>query len=207
MNTSLTIPNEWQHRDNRCGLLFPWYTETFLEELKGWDVRHWRVLEWGSGASTLWWGKNAREVISVESDPVWHANVKDGVDELGLNVDCRFAKDAEAFTAPVREGPFDCIIIDGYFRPECAAAISASPQNIKDNGILILDNFENWREISEVNLFRINEMRVYPQTHHYYWRTAYWTARNKEYPTNDHEKNSKAQSLRRSTYEPVQIVS
>jgi len=197
MNEVLTKPNEWQWIDERCGLIFGWYTEPFLNVMRTWDVSKWRVLEWGSGASTIWWGKNAREVISVDHDPKWHAMVKEGLDELKLKVDYRLITTENEYVAPVKEGPFDCIIIDGQFRMSCATAISKAPEFIKDGGIIILDNFEFMPNVTEVDLFRINDLHIYPQPLHYYWRTCYWTIRQKNSLTDCHEANSKAQKLRR----------
>ena len=45
----------WRSFDTQGGILFPWYTRPFLQELMNWNVREWKVFEYGAGDSTLWW--------------------------------------------------------------------------------------------------------------------------------------------------------
>jgi len=35
-----------------------------------------RILEWGSGASTLFFARRVKEVVTIEHDPEWHAQVE-----------------------------------------------------------------------------------------------------------------------------------
>ena len=72
-----------------------------------------------------------------------------------------------------------------------------SENNLKFGGIVILDNFEFIPHITESNLFRTNRLNVYPQPHHYFWRTAYWKIENFEHISDNHTENSKNQKIRR----------
>jgi len=192
MNKILTEPNEWQKVDDRNGLLFGWYTNNFLDELKKWDVSNWDVLELGCGASTLWWGKMCKYLDSYENNKDWYDIVKEGLNELKLNVNFSFADD---FVSVLNTGKkYDCIIVDGDYRTECMKAINEN--NLKKGGIVILDNFEYIPEIQEHYLYRTNKMFVYPQDNHYFWRTAYWTIENFEDISDNHELNSKKQKER-----------
>ena len=64
----LNATNEWQHRDPETGLVLPWYTKSFLDELATWDLKDKSVLEIGGGASTLWWCRKANSVYLVEDN-------------------------------------------------------------------------------------------------------------------------------------------
>ena len=62
----LALCNEWQHRDPANNLVYPWYTKSFLDELKGWNLKNKKVFEFGMGASTLWWSWYADHVWGVD---------------------------------------------------------------------------------------------------------------------------------------------
>lgn len=49
----------------------PWYTYPSIEYLSNLDFSNKRVLEWGSGNSSLFWAKRAKEVVSIENDQTW----------------------------------------------------------------------------------------------------------------------------------------
>lgn len=48
-----------------------------VDFLRGWLRSSDRMLEYGSGASTKWFGERVGELISVENDPVWFARVSE----------------------------------------------------------------------------------------------------------------------------------
>jgi hypothetical protein len=93
------------------------------------------VLEFGSGSSTLWWGKRAKEVVAFEASPVWYektrrlapANVT-----IHLVTDRRPPPDHPAF-APAS---FD-IVIDGMDRPHCAKLTLGL---LAPGGAIVVDN-------------------------------------------------------------------
>ena len=53
----------------------PWLTEGAIDFLSHFVRPGFRVLETGSGASTLWFAKRAKSVVSIEDDPDWYAAV------------------------------------------------------------------------------------------------------------------------------------
>lgn len=198
MNDILKKPNEWQYIDNRSGLIFPWYTQKFLQIIKNWDVSEWTVMQFGSGASTLWWAKNCKKLISVDADKKWHNYVAQGLRQLNLNHKVDFyCFDTEKQYSQIINNyeKFDCIIIDGHFRMRCASVISE--KNIKYNGIIILDNYQDYRDITQIDIFRSNQMHLYPQPNHHYWRTAYWIINNFNFVGNNHQLNSLNQAKKR----------
>jgi hypothetical protein len=150
-----------EYRDKR-GNYVPWYTFPAIEALKNWDLSGKRIFEYGSGYSTLFWAARAREVVSVEHNPVWYEKISKLAPENariilapiihngsgppgapGLHEQCkRYAESIRDF------GIFDAIIIDGYegclLRYDCARA--ARPQ-LSGEGLIILDN-SDWLPVT-----------------------------------------------------------
>lgn len=116
------------------------YTYPAIEYLSGLDFSARRVLEFGSGQSTLWWAKRAGHVIAVEHDDHWVARLEQA--ELA-NVTCLFAKREDIATGadylgvvPADER-FDVLALDGLHYFDCAAA---ARRLLDPGGLVILDN-------------------------------------------------------------------
>jgi len=93
------------------------------------------IFEWGSGGSTLWFARRAKEIISVEHNIVWYKKIKD---ELPPNAKYIYAppdreyqegyesirlkgKSFKAYASVIDSLPFfDWVIIDGRARVACA---------------------------------------------------------------------------------------
>ncbi len=60
---------------DKDGNPIPWYTYPAIEYLENLDMTDKRVLEWGSGNSSLFWAKRAKEVISIENDKEWFEKI------------------------------------------------------------------------------------------------------------------------------------
>ena len=114
----------------------PWYTYPTIEYLRQLDFSGCSVFEYGCGNSTLFWGKLAREVTSVESDPEWFERVRDGLTTDSVQV--HLATEQDAYVQfPRSRGKFDVVIVDGMFRGLCVReAIHA----LQTGGLLIFDN-------------------------------------------------------------------
>jgi precorrin-6B methylase 2 len=92
-------------------------------------------LEFGSGASTLWWSRRTREVVAIEHDAGWAQQV---ARDSSAQVIAVPATDAESYFAPARgRGAFEVIVIDGIFRPEC---ILACREWLAPDGVIIVDD-------------------------------------------------------------------
>lgn len=130
----------WQCLDGQ-GKPVPWYTYPAIEYLSALDFAGKHVFEFGSGASTLWWGERAQTVTSVEAEPEWHAKIAPT-----MPVNCslifepeKFARYADAILRTTRQ--YDVIVIDGpghaMIRYRCA---EAALKRLKPGGMIILDN-------------------------------------------------------------------
>ena len=55
----------------------PWYTRDAFRFISRLDLHGKRVLEYGSGSSTLWYARRGALVTTVEDDPDWITRVAD----------------------------------------------------------------------------------------------------------------------------------
>lgn len=181
MMIDLTTPNEWQHKDESLGgILFPWYTKSFLDELVTWDLKDKVVFEYGCGASTLWWQEKAKEVFSVDSNPEWYDAVVFNVTNKNWVGQIWLRKAIEYITA-IREAEkqFDIVVIDGILREEC---VPVALECLKPGGILIYDNWmqpsvEVQGEETQKLLLSLSH-KIYKQEGHPDWQTAVFTKAN-----------------------------
>ena len=157
----------------------PFYVPAAIRSLEALLNDDSRVFEWGSGVSTVWYGRHAAEVVSVEHDGGWYRKTAAAL--MGNNLSnvellytppaaapfsskdedrpydgflCR-ALDKPEFNDYVRrvdgypEGFFDCIAVDGRERVGCVA--HAVPK-VAENGFVILDDSHrpHYREIFDI---------------------------------------------------------
>jgi predicted O-methyltransferase YrrM len=125
----------------------PWIDPTMVRLLETLILPEDRGIEWGSGRSTLWFASRMKSLISVESDPQWHASVRGKLDGAGAtNVDYRLVElgDDASETSPyvrvideVPDGGLQFALVDGYVRDWCAIRAA---DKLAPGGILVLDN-------------------------------------------------------------------
>lgn len=117
------------------GLPVPWYTYPMIEYLDSLDLSHMRVFEYGCGNSTLWWAARAREVVSVEDNPEWHAKVSK---EVSANARLVLEQNHTRYVEAIRAfGSFDLIVVDGIVRYQCSVE---AVKHLNPGGAIILDN-------------------------------------------------------------------
>lgn len=110
----------------------PWITYPAIRFLETRIDKNFKVFEFGSGLSTLWWAKKVAEIVSVEHDRRWHERVSK---MAPLNVSLLFAEGDEYVQSA--KGSYDIIVIDGIRRAECAEASIAS---LSSGGVFLWDN-------------------------------------------------------------------
>lgn len=155
------VTTAWPGALQRAGL--PWLTFPATRWLRGRVGPATRVLEFGAGASTLFFARRAARVVSVEHDPGWHGEVLRRVAAAGLSsrVDLRLvpaepgvragyqSTDAQfagvhfsayaSFADACAPASFDLALIDGRARAACVR--HAAPL-IVPGGLLLLDDAE-----------------------------------------------------------------
>lgn len=175
----LSTPNEWQHKDESLGgILLPWYTKSFLDELVTWDLSDKTVFEYGAGASTLWWAKKCKNVYAVESSETYLEAVRANVDEMGIYYAGTKETYLKFITKPALQ--FDIVVIDGEpiaWRDDC---VKPALECLKPGGKLIIDNWEQpsvgWVPSEETKaLLAPYPCEIYKQEGHPDWATAVFT--------------------------------
>lgn len=126
------------------GDAIPWYTYPATEYLKQFNYKDKRIFEWGSGHSSIFWGKRAKEVISVEGNYSWYKKIAERK-LRNLEVVYRKRKIDYINLVSARGGKYDVIIIDGEYRRECARI---APKYLRRGGFIILDNSDWYRDIT-----------------------------------------------------------
>ena len=116
----------------------PWLGFRAIRRLKKIAVPGARVLEFGSGMSTLWFAGRGVEIVSIELDPAWHRAVRERLKAIP-NPEARVLLEAPPYEALAARlaGGFDLALIDGEARDE-AAAVAVSL--VRPGGYLYLDN-------------------------------------------------------------------
>ena len=122
---------------------YPWLAFGAIIALESIINNHYRVLEFGSGGSTVFWAERSKSVRSFETDPEWFENVKKRTERY-TNVDLNLATEAEMLEAIKKEpdGRYDLVLIDsGPKHARRLLLANAVIPKIKLNGWLIVDNY------------------------------------------------------------------
>ncbi len=122
---------------NKNGDPIPWLTYPAIDFLDGRVQKNWRVFEWGSGNSTIWWSNRVASVHAVEDDSYWYEKCKNSYRE---NVTLKFAGSPEEYVNSIElnsEHLFDVVVIDGSHRNMCA---EKALKHASSDGIIVFDN-------------------------------------------------------------------
>ncbi|MBI3090847.1 MAG: hypothetical protein HYY96_09290 [Candidatus Tectomicrobia bacterium] len=121
----------------------PWLTKSMTNILSSWLKPEDKVLEWGSGRSTLWFSTRVKFITSIEHDPYWYRRVSRRIQRMKLtHVDyhlCDESKYVERALS-MQKNSLDLILVDGIRRDECAVVALSL---LKPGGIIVIDNC-NW---------------------------------------------------------------
>jgi len=116
------------------------FLRTFLDE-----VRDARVLEFGSGGSTVWTAQFTRNLISIEHSQEWFDKVQRALEEHGLcwPVDLRLhERPYHTVCKSFKDGQFDLVIVDGRDRVMC---LKEAKRLVKPGGYMMLDDSQRPR--------------------------------------------------------------
>lgn len=171
----LSLCNEWQNRDSQSGLVFPWYTKSFLDELVTWDLKDKIVFEYGCGASSLWWASRCKKLYGVENNKEYFETV---VSHIGDKACLAHETEENPYINSIRQWGvlFDIIVVDGGWRDE---SIPTVLEHLKPGGKIIYDNWMQpsvccqTEEVQELLLSFPHA--IYKQEGHPDWQTAVFT--------------------------------
>ena len=98
-----------------------------------------KVLEFGSGRSTLWWLKqNILELVSVENDKNWHSMVSKLTNKKNEKLRYFYNTDVLNYCTPMGNEKYDLIVVDGTWRYECLKSITIN--NCHNETVIYLDD-------------------------------------------------------------------
>lgn len=177
-----------QRIDESNWLIEPWLTNPAMDEIKTWDLKERKVLEFGAGNSSFWWANKCKEVVSVEANAVWfHAIENHATRNLYPNLKVLLREGNEgdlsnlkAYTDALDWFEPDIIVNDGILRTEiCEIAVEYFKRM---NGILICDNWDQdyvWISPKAIETMSPYEGVGYIQSNHTEhsgkpWQTKIW---------------------------------
>ena len=123
---------------DRDGNSLPWFTYPAIFFLSSKIKPEMVVFEYGSGNSTLWWGKQVSSVTSYEHDLEWYNSLRGRIPSNVEYLHCELIYGGEYSKAILRYvNRFDIVVIDGRDRVNCA---KNSLGALRDNGVIVWDN-------------------------------------------------------------------
>jgi len=148
-----------------------------------------KVLEFGTGNSTLWWAARAERTVGFESDPDWrdkvraHRSTNVTIYPVGDNKEDGI--DTIRRTLHQNGNLFDVVIIDGLWRRDL---IDIAIEWVEVSGIIICDNAEGFgfyegfagRGFSRVDFFGNAPGVVLPHCTSIFFRGDSWIFDPKE---------------------------
>jgi predicted O-methyltransferase YrrM len=119
----------------------PWLGYRVQKRLSSLIQPHWKILEFGSGASTVWFARQCALVVSTESDSRWHAEVSKRLHSSGLDNVIYRLRGTEDYCDmhEYDDGYFDLALVDGALntRDRCA---ETAIRKVGKGGYILFDN-------------------------------------------------------------------
>ena len=130
---------------SRSNAPLPWYTYPAIDFLNQRVYNGKKVLEFGGGQSSIYWGQKSESVLTFEADEKWWqrltSTVPSNVKVVKVN---KYPKEeclkSIRNTLSVQPGKFDVIIIDGLWRE---ALVEISVEYLNKGGAILCDNTNN----------------------------------------------------------------
>lgn len=121
------------------GLLrpIPWYSYPAIEFIEDKLKGDFRIFEYGSGQSTLWYAERLKEVVSVEHNSDYFKTL---LENIPKNVNLLLRENPQEYAREILNYDdcfFDIIVIDGIERVECSKKCD---RKLKEDGFIVFDN-------------------------------------------------------------------
>lgn len=143
---------------DRFGNPIPWYCYPAIEFLDQFDFSKTKILEFGSGNSTIWWAKKCKEITSIEHDEKYFKYIGD---KNIKNLNLRLFKEKINYINQKELTNSSIIIIDGNFREETMLNVIKNSSKIKKNNIMvIIDNAHWYSDIIKEMQKKFNYMQI-----------------------------------------------
>jgi tetratricopeptide (TPR) repeat protein len=134
----------------------PWYTYPAIEFLENKINKNFRVFEFGSGNSTLWFSERVLQVVSVESDLDWFSYLQE---KISANVELYGIENENKYASKILEYPeeyFDIIAIDGINRNQC---VEYGISRLNPKGFIVFDNTDNRKYNQGIELLSAKDFK------------------------------------------------
>jgi predicted O-methyltransferase YrrM len=135
--------NWWERSAPEELPLVPWLHPAVIGYLNNLIQPDWRILEHGSGGSTLWFAQRAAHVTAVESDASYYAAL---FAQAPGNVTL-ILRAAENLPLAL-DAPYDLLLIDGEIERR-GLYLYAAEQLVKPGGLVVLDNANRTEYVNE----------------------------------------------------------
>ena len=152
------------------------FLETFMEKHP-----HARILEFGSGSSTLWFAKRTSQLVSIEHNPNWYELIQSYIETKSEYYSVEYYLHPLPYYSLCQSFPkesFDLIVVDGRNRKGC---MSEAVSLLKPGGVLMLDNSERSYYRSAFSLVKGWKSQAYKQIGpdregfcYQGWETRWW---------------------------------
>ena len=122
---------------------YPWLSFGAIIALESMVSKDSKVLEFGSGGSTVFWADSCKNVRSYETNPGWYELAKKRLTGY-KNTELKLANEKETLDAIDKEpyNYYDFVLIDSYPKDiQRLLLAQAVIPKIKINGFMILDNY------------------------------------------------------------------
>lgn len=131
----------------------PWLAPAANEFLDGYLKPSDKMLEFGSGRSTLWFSKRVSHITSVEHNPAWFTKINDSIAKLSFKNITYVLHTKQDESVPASESNYvnatrdfaptslDVVLVDGTYRAQC---VLKSLPLLKPGGLLIIDNVNRY---------------------------------------------------------------
>lgn len=119
----------------------PWLHPSIVMYMEALIKPDWNILEHGSGGSTIWFAKRAKNVVSVEHNKEWMDFIQEQADKQGIdNLHLVFNESPVELQDNLPDGMgYDLLLIDGE-RTERIKWIDSAKYLVRHGGIVVLDN-------------------------------------------------------------------
>lgn len=162
----------------RAGL--PWYVPGATLTLARIIQPSWRVLEWGSGASTVFYNSRCCHVTSIDANPKWARRVRAHMTEHcpGVPQDIRCVPPEDILSVlPALDPPYDLIAIDTGPGIDRDAILRVSAERLTaSTGTFVLDNYASPRHWPDTHRLRYRQLLTALQLDPDIWHCRYFTA-------------------------------
>jgi len=123
---------------DKNGNPIPWCTYPFIKFIEPRLKKDFKIFEYGSGNSTLWYAKRVSEITAVENDLEWYKNVSSSMPSNAQVIYCELKYDGDYCRQVAKQNKlYNIIIIDGRDRNNCTKLCIES---LTEDGVIVFDN-------------------------------------------------------------------